>query len=86
MYTGFNVKINNNKLITLNQDKYVYTGENIKKKHEMNVYRNLDQLLYESDIINGDLVQDLWFPQEIFGDKNFIFISHSHKEDRKSTR
>lgn len=81
MYTGFNVKINSNNLTTLAQSEYIYTGKNIKKKHEMNVHRNLDQILHESDVINGDLVQNLWFPQEIFGDENFIFISHSHKDE-----
>lgn len=86
MYTGFNVKINSNNLTTLDQSEYIYTGENIKKKHEISVHKNLDQLLHGSNIINGDLIQDLWFPQEIFGDENFIFISHSHKDEDLAMR
>lgn len=86
MYTGFNLKINRNKLSVLNKNKYIDSGTRIKRRHEMDVHKNLDRVLYNSNIIDGGAIQNLWFPQEIFGDENFIFISHSHKDEDLAMR
>lgn len=86
MYTGFNLKINKNKLSVLNGNKYIDSGTHIKRRHEMDVHKNLDQVLYNSNIIDGDVIQNLWFPQKIYSDENFIFISHSHKDENLAMR
>ena len=45
-----------------------------------NTLNNLEQMI-KNDKIDGDTLQKEWFPTEIFNRKDFIFISHSHKDE-----
>ncbi len=33
-------------------------------------------------IIDGDALQDMWFPEEFMNNEKFIFISHSHADEK----
>lgn len=81
MYTGFNLKIDKRKQDILNRDEYISIGKDIKTDHERAIYQELEKVLCGSDILDGDFIQNLWFPQEIFGNSNFIFLSHSHNDE-----
>lgn len=49
---------------------------NIFNKHNDTVHKNLNQLVVEDDILDGEKMQQDWFPSI----KAHVFISHSHKD------
>lgn len=79
MYTGFNLTINDDSIF--NDDKVLYftKGHQMYKKHKNCTLSNLNQIL-SKNIIDGDALQNMWFPNELFQDQNFVFISHSHAD------
>lgn len=79
MYTGFNLIINNYDF--LYDNSYYSAGLEIYNKSKTKVYSNLKQVI-KDDIIDGDTLQNMWFPTEIFGNNNFVFISHSHNDEK----
>ena len=78
MFTGFNLTINNDDFL---DDHYYSFGLETYNKLKTVVFDNLTHI-FKKDIIDGDLLQNMWFPTEIFGEKNFIFISHSHNDEK----
>lgn len=89
MYRGFDLHINNN--FFSNDDdifSYFFTyhdhGLEFYRNYKKKVHSNFDEIIdeiSEKKIINGDLLQNRWFPTELFKDDNFVFISHSHKDE-----
>lgn len=77
MYTRFNVSLGYS----------LFTEENYKKglqlynKNKLKALNELNEIISE-DTINGDSLQELWFPEKIFNGKKFIFISHSHTDEK----
>ena len=78
MFTGFSLTINNDDFL---DDHYYSFGLETYNKLKTVVFDNLTHI-FKKDIIDGDLLQNMWFPTEIFGEKNFIFISHSHNDEK----
>lgn len=79
MFTGFNLTINNYDF--LYDASYYYSGLNIYNKSKTNVCSHLEQII-NKDIIDGDTLQNLYFPTEILENKGFVFISHSHNDEK----
>lgn len=81
MFTSFNVENIENLFNILDQNQQCYDwGKKQTEKQKKQVYKNINELV-SGDIIDGDMLQKIWFPDEIFGDKPFIFMSHSHKDE-----
>ena len=80
MFTGFNLKINENffQLSNINYEKWKKSQDEYKE----NVNKNLEKYLLPKDIIDGKNLRDEWFP-EIKAD---IFISHSHNDKELATK
>lgn len=76
MFMGFNLTINNDDFLN---NQYYGKGLEIYNKSETNVFDNLTHIL-KKDVIDGDTLQNMWFPTEIFQNNNFVFISHSHND------
>lgn len=76
MYTGFNLSIIAESFL----DKYYEKGLELFNNTKQYTSSNLNEIINE-DIINGDKLQNMWFPDQIFHNKNFIFISHSHNDE-----
>jgi hypothetical protein len=71
--------------IFLSDNTYYISGMQVYQKSKKNVHSNLEQII-KKNIINGDVLQNMWFPTEIFGNNNFVFISHSHKDEKLAIR
>lgn len=78
MYTAFNLSLNGeNDLIDNN---YYVKGLEIYNHVKKCALNNLEEIIKE-DVIDGDKLQNMWFPDEIFNKESFIFISHSHNDE-----
>lgn len=77
MYTGFNVSI----ILETCFDGYYEEGEKLYKNAKDYTSFNLNEII-DNGIIDGDKLQNMWFPDKIFHSQKFIFISHSHKDEK----
>ena len=78
MYTGFNLSLDNEDFFS--DDNYYEKGKEKYSTIKRCALSNLKQII-GNKIINGDALQNLWFPNEFFRDKSFVFISHSHADE-----
>lgn len=83
MFAGFNVIIDDYSCIFIdNEDYYYKVGKKLYNEHRKCTLENLEQVI-EQDIVDGDKLQNMWFPTEIFdANEGFIFISHSHQDEK----
>lgn len=83
MYAGFNLTLNNIDMLNRYEidEEILYYEYGLQLYTDLKKYSldNLKQILSE-DSINGDTLQNMWFPHEFSGYDNFIFISHSHND------
>lgn len=77
MYTAFNLSLYDKSYFI--NDVYYDKGLEIYKRVKKCTLNNLEEIIRE-DIIDGDKLQNMWFPDEIFNKENFVFISHSHND------
>jgi len=78
MFTGFNLEINNYDFLC--DDSNYTTSSKFYEESKINVCSNLNQIIKDNKI-DGNTLQNMCFPTEIFGDENFVFISHSHNDE-----
>lgn len=81
MYTAFNLSLYDQNLSDIYYTKGLKNYKCVKKF----ALKNLEEIINE-DIIDGDMLQKMWFPNEIFNNKNFIFISHSHNDEKTAIK
>lgn len=83
MYAGFNLTINNDNIFdTYESDKgelYSKCGRKLYEDLKKYSLENLKQII-NKDLIDGDTLQNMWFPNEFSAYDNFIFVSHSHND------
>lgn len=83
MYTGFNLSLCDKNFFM--DGTYYENGLKNYKDVNKSVLSNLEEIMNEG-IIDGDTLQNMWFPDEIFYNKNFVFISHSHNDEQTAIR
>lgn len=77
MYTAFNLSLyDENYFVDKN---YFIKGSKIYNNVKKCALSNLEEIIKE-ETINGDMLQNMWFPDEVFYKENFVFISHSHND------
>lgn len=62
------------------QNKYYEIGKEYLNDYKASVRSSLKGLL-KADAINGDELQNAWFPEGVFKDEPFLFLSHSHRDE-----
>ena len=81
-FTGFNLIIDENSDMFSCYEDYNEIGNSMYKEHKRYTLRNLKQVIGQ-DIVDGDILQNMWFPTKIFEEnEGFIFISHSHQDEK----
>lgn len=75
MFTGFNLKINDN----YDFDSYYEVGKAIFDSNKFKIKKELDSFIDGEGFLDGSKIQNSWFPQI----KADIFISHSHEDEKK---
>jgi hypothetical protein len=83
MFTGFNVEIEFSCETTYNKEKYYDIGLKQYDKLKKDISTNISNLI-NNDKIDGDALQNLWFPTDLFKTNKYIFISHSHKDEKSA--
>lgn len=79
MFREYNIRINSDEMII---DLETYYDIGIEKLYrEKEIVHNKLHLLMKNRVIDGDELQKLFFPSELFSDGTFVFISHSHKDE-----
>lgn len=76
MYTSFNVKNFRN---IVDDQEYYKIGKSQIERQKIQVQKNLSEII-SNGTIDGDKLQKIWFPDEIFSDNPFVFMSHSHQD------
>lgn len=77
MYTAFNLSLYEKPFMNNN---YYTKGLEIYDHVKRYAQNNLGEII-KDDIIDGDKIQNMWFPDEVFKKGNFVFISHSHNDE-----
>lgn len=77
MYKGFNVSVCDN---FFQEYDYYKKGKNIYEIQKNRVDSDFTNIL-NKNVIDGDTLQKMYFPDELFEGQNFVFISHSHKDE-----
>lgn len=80
MYTVFNVSLAESFASDYNKE-----GTRIYQTVTENTAKKLNKIINENNI-DGNKLQELWFPDKIYQGKPFIFISHSHKNENTAIR
>lgn len=83
MYTAFNLSLYDKSYFI--NDIYYDKGLEIYKHVKKCALNNFEEIISD-DIIDGDKLQNMWFPDEIFYDKTFVFISHSHNDEETAIK
>lgn len=83
MYTAFNLSLYDKSNFI--NDNYYTKGLEIYKRVKKCVLSNLEEII-KDDIIDGDKIQNMWFPDEVFNKENFVFISHSHNDEETAIK
>lgn len=83
MYTAFNLSLYDKSYFI--NDVYYDKGLEIYKRVKKCALNNLEEIIRE-DIIDGDKLRNMWFPDEIFNKENFVFISHSHNDEKTAIK
>lgn len=78
MYAKFNLTLDN--MTFPNENYYLKKGRDTYSAIKKCAFFNLEQIISKK-IIDGDALRNMWFPDEFFSNKNFIFISHSHADE-----
>lgn len=78
MFAKFNLEgITKNDEIFEGQD-YLQIGKNLYNDNKREIEKDLDEFIREDGTIDGDRLQNSWFPQR---EKKFdVFLSHSHAD------
>lgn len=82
MYTGFNLKLKDKEILSLENEDYSIEEIALYNNMKEMVFENLEALINGKQVLDGDMLQQMWFPAEMFGRSDFIFISHSHKDEK----
>lgn len=77
MYTRFNVSLGDSFFTEENYKK----GTNLYKEVKRKVSGELNEIIRQSPM-NGNRLQEIFFPDKIFLNEKFIFISHSHQDEK----
>lgn len=81
MYTGFNLSLHEKFFDDKDNSIYIQKGQRIYETVRRCTLINLKNIINQ-EIIDGDILQNMWFPTELFGNEPFVFISHSHKDEK----
>lgn len=83
MYTAFNLSLYD-KSYFIDKNYYI-NGLKIYERVKKCALSNLEEIIQE-DIIDGDKLQNMWFPDEFFYKENYVFISHSHNDEETAIK
>lgn len=76
MFSKFNLKTNDTDFI-----EYYSDGKILFDKSESDIQSTLDEFIKKNGVIDGTSLQKEWFPIQ---KKYDVFLSHSHKDERKA--
>ena len=77
MISGFNVELSKNSISAW--EKFHQKGLEMYSDLKRNISSNIEDMIF-NDKIDGDSLQNLWFPTDLFKNDKYIFISHSHQD------
>lgn len=64
-----------------NEESFFIAGQKTYNSIKKRTLSNLIELI-DKKIIDGNALQDMWFPEEFMNNEKFIFISHSHADEK----
>lgn len=78
MNARFNLQITEEEI----DDTYYEIGSKITLRDKKSINSMLKNIIQENNFIDGDMLQKTWFPDQIFKGNPYIFLSHSHADEK----